>query len=525
MKSYYILLIIWTCGLCGACEDALRMMPENSITFKNAFENEQEIETGLLTVEKYVRNDLGMTNMQFPAMYGMYTDYLFPSDNALLLENNPEQYMLQWLNLYEVIAIANVPLPYIDKVEMPEERRNFYKGQIYFTKALTYFELGRRWGTCPIIRDKVEVDPIKYSSWVEVIDYAIDLTRKAVKLLPEFTDLKDSKGNMITYKSVPCKGAAQALLAHLCAWKAGCKYMAQPNESTYDERSLWMTADSACSALINSSVYELANTPEEVCTKTLVGGDRESIYENVMRGFWNELANEDFPLDDGIFCFGRFFQAWPVIPNAEEGMITMMPYRILNTTVREMYPTRTIGDKEVTDLRRDAYFYNFEQMENESTDITGGYAYPWKWRLARVGTSGDYAGEFINFDQNRIWFRLADIILLRAECRVRLGNNDGAIADLNRIRERANAKLYSSSEYRGDLRYTIFKEREKELLMEGWRWYDIIRNGYYKTELYGNFRQVSMQDIIDGVFFNGIDETEFTNNPLARQNTYWLKRM
>lgn len=158
-------------------------------------------------------------------------------------------------------------------------------------------------------------------------------------------------------------------------------------------------------------------------------------------------------------------------------------------------------------------------------DITEGYAYPWKFRLVKLGTSGWSAGEFINFDQNRIVFRLADIILLRAECRVRLGNNEGAIADLNTIRERANAELYHSSEYGGDLRYAIFKEREKELLMEGCRWYDVIRNEYYKTELYGGFRNVSKQDILDGVFFNAVDNNEFSENPLARQNTYWLKRM
>ena len=96
---------------------------------------------------------------------------------------------------------------------------------------------------------------------------------------------------------------------------------------------------------------------------------------------------------------------------------------------------------------------------------------------------------------------------------------------MNCIRERANAELYNPSEYDGDLRYAIFKEREKELLMEGWRWYDVLRNGYYKTELYGGFREVSIQDIIDGVFFNGVDKTEFIDNPLARQNTYWLNRM
>ena len=523
MKIYYILLALLACTLCGACEDTLRMIPENSVTFENAFENEREIEIGLLTVERFARRDLGMTNIECPAIYGVYTDYHSPNDRALLFENDAASYMGQWGHLYSVIAMANVPLPYIDKVKMPQERRDFYKGQIYFTKALAYFELGRRWGRCPIILDEVELKPVEFSSWVKVIDYAIAQTRMAIKLLPEFIDLKDYKGNAITYKSVPCRGAAQALLAHLCAWKAGCKYMAQPDEATYDEQALWAAADSACTAIINSPIYELAETPEDVCTSTLVGNARECIYENVLRGFWEEMENE--ALTNNVFCFGRFFQSWPVVTNKGKGDIKNMKYRILNTTVRTMYLSRTVGDTIITDLRRDAYFYDFEHMEADSIQITGGYAYPWKWRLAKVSTSGWSVGEFSNFDQNRIWFRLADIILLRAECRVRLGNQNGAIADLNSIRGRANAELYNSSEYGGDLRYAIYKEREKELIMEGWRWYDIIRNEYYKTELYGGFRNVSIQDIIDGVFFQGVDQIEFINNPLARQNTYWMKRI
>ncbi len=527
MRNYYILLAFLVGVLCYACEDALIMLPENSVTYENAFESEREIESGLLTVERYVRKDLGMGgNITNPSVFGEYSDYRSPIDIGLLDESRPSSYIVQWSNLYKVIAIANVPLPYIDKVGMPQERRDFYKGQIYFTKALTYFELGRRWGRCPIIQDEVEMDPVEFSSWVEVIDYAIALAREAVQLLPEFTDLKDCAEVAITYKSVPCKGAARALLAHLCAWKAGCKYMAQPDEAIYDERALWQTADSACTALINSRIYELANSPEDMCTGTLVENDRESIYENVMRGFWNELEDELPSKAKSAFCFGSLFQTWPVMFKEGEGNIKNMTYRILNSTVREMYPSRTVGEKVITDLRRDAYFYKLDSMSHDTLlPITGGYAYPWKWRLGKFETTGWFEGQFINFDQNRVWFRLADIILLRAECRVRLGDNAGAIEDLNIVRKRADAELYNSSEYGGDLRYAIFKEREKELLMEGWRWYDVLRNGYYKTELYGNFRDVSPQDILDGVFFNNIDPAEFNNNPLARQNTYWLKRI
>ena len=181
------------------------------------------------------------------------------------------------------------------------------------------------------------------------------------------------------------------------------------------------------------------------------------------------------------------------------------------------------------DLRRNAWFYRFEYMRDSvDTDITGGYAYHYKYRQAYVSTDGGAGGGyFINFDANKIWWRLADIILLRAECRARLGGNyqQGAIDDLNKIRIRANAKLYDPSEYGGNLRYAIFKEREKEFLIEGGRWFDVLRNEYYKTELYGGFRTVSNQDIIDGVFFGVIKNSYFWDNPLLRQNSYWLRRM
>ena len=34
--------------------------------------------------------------------------------------------------------------------------------------------------------------------------------------------------------------------------------------------------------------------------------------------------------------------------------------------------------------------------------------------------------------------------------------------------------------------------------MEGQRYYDIIRNGYVRTELAGEFKTVTDQDLIDG---------------------------
>ena len=57
---------------------------------------------------------------------------------------------------------------------------------------------------------------------------------------------------------------------------------------------------------------------------------------------------------------------------------------------------------------------------------------------------------------------MADIILLRAEVKAKTGDTLGAIADLNTIRDRAGAPLYSSAE--GDLQEAIAKERDKGVI-------------------------------------------------------------
>ena len=43
---------------------------------------------------------------------------------------------------------AETALSHVDVVEMPNERRQFYRGQAYFFKVLAYFDLIRRWGDC-----------------------------------------------------------------------------------------------------------------------------------------------------------------------------------------------------------------------------------------------------------------------------------------------------------------------------------------------------------------------------------------
>lgn len=510
MKYWIIFFLLLSMGITG-CEDVLDVTPENSLTFRNGIETEKDLGAALDATALYMRTAAG-TNFYEQTTKGSYADKGSEETPYRLL--SPEWIIEGYWNCYYlVISQANIVLHFADQVKMDDKRRKLYTGQAYFYKALVYFELVRRYGDCVLVKDEVDINPQAKSSWTEVADYAINMAQKAVDNLVEFDKMTDYNGNSPRYKSMPSKGAANALLAHLCAWKAGGKYFA--SDKNYNEQELWKRAKEACDSVILSGIYELAGSPEEVCAEVLRGGSKESIYETVYKDFFNELS-----VPDELFCLARFYQSYPVFPNSVPSDIQEMPFRVYSSKMLEMFP----GD----DLRRQAYFYKFDTYANpDSVRVTGGFAYPYKWREVYVNTNAENAGEFINYYANLVWWRLADIYLLRAECKVRLGDDAGAIRDLDAVRDRAHAMRYSSSEYEGDLRYAIFKEREKELLFEGYRYYDIIRNGYARTELEGGFCTATDQDFTDGAFFLALPygTQEFKNNPLMRQNKYWFKFM
>ena len=178
--------------------------------------------------------------------------------------------------------------------------------------------------------------------------------------------------------------------------------------------------------------------------------------------------------------------------------------------------------RDVSDERRDEYFYKLDSMAGVSTSVTQGAAYISKWRgvITNVGGSGD--GTLKAYEDNEILIRLADIILLRAEVKVKTGDTQGAINDLNTIRARAGAPLYSASE--GDLQEAIAKERDKELFLEaGIRFYDIIRNGTFREKLRGKFKTLTDQDVADGAYYLPVGNGAFTNNTLMKQTVYWKR--
>ena len=214
------------------------------------------------------------------------------------------------------------------------------------------------------------------------------------------------------------------------------------------------------------------------------------------------------------------FCSWPVDKTKTLGDITSTPFRLLASTVKALYPN-------AGDTRRTAFFY-----EVNKTHIVDGkdYAIPYKFRNAIFANDASSSSglSFTSVDANYVYWRLADIYLLRAECYAKLGEAGNATSDLNRIRQRAGATAYPASG-EGDLKQAIFREREREFVIENdSRFYDILRNGYQATKLLGKFQQLTATEIAGGALTLPIPQTAYLDksgkiiNGSILQRKYWV---
>lgn len=138
------------------------------------------------------------------------------------------------------------------------------------------------------------------------------------------------------------------------------------------------------------------------------------------------------------------------------------------------------------------------------------------WKFFGRGFNDESADPSSN---NIVLFRLADIMLLKAEAHNKLNNPDEAIKLLNLIRKRANipelTELQAIALY-GDLESAILHERLIELSFEGHRWFDLVRTG----------RAINVMNPINGLSSEAnlvwpISEDALNTNPNLTQNEFY----
>lgn len=154
------------------------------------------------------------------------------------------------------------------------------------------------------------------------------------------------------------------------------------------------------------------------------------------------------------------------------------------------------------DARLTSWIHTFSTESNT-------FYHPFKYKV-KYASSGEIT-------EYSMVLRLAEQYLIRCEARTHQGKLLGAIADLDRIRERANLSLISNIAPGIDqkaLLDSISSERRRELFTEwGHRWLDLKRTGRISTVL--SPIKTSWQDL-DALY--PIPEGEISKNPNLTQN-------
>ncbi len=510
----YIILLIVLGSVSISCD--LDLKPENTLTYTNSFETENELNTTTATILWLINSQIYENGVFMDA--GVFYDENNNGEqlrnwNPIAVKNND----MGWKGFYNIIYESHLLLDNIHKTKgLTKERVNFHKGQAHFALGLSYLILVQRYGDCVLTENSDVIREYGVTPMVEVLDKAIEYAKLGYEELPIASELTDLKGGTTLNKQYASKGACAALLAHLYAWKGS---VIDLYELEGDAKEAYTKSIEYATKIIDgeAGTYSLCSSAEELCTNLSnpTMNNSEAIF--VITYDKTRYVGASSPNKVALK-----FVSWPVDKTRTYGDISLSTtYRLYKSTIEKLYP-------DANDARKQAFFYELDKEHN-----VGGkeYAIMYKYRKS-LYLDNQYAPsgvDFLSLNADFTYWRLADIMLLRAECYAKIGNEGGAIADLNTIRNRSNASAYPSANDTEGVQKAIFREREREFIGENdARYFDIVRNNYIATELKGKFKTLTKQDILDGALVLPIPKGAYKDtdgrviNRKIRQKKYWI---
>lgn len=530
MKKIFIILFFLPLF---ACDDWLDIESEKSVTYLNFFKSEQDLESTLISMFGFEKNICASSIVHPFGWCGLQCDSL--ADNEGYRNLDPQSFMskmfmLSWSQNYNAIYLANMLEENRFRFEnISEERADYWIAQANFIKAFAYFNVAQNWGDAPLAQPTESTEAVGKSPVDSLFARALKAAEKAL-ILPTYDKLMDAHGKAVTSKQYASLGTVHTLLANIYAWMGGL----------YGKEEYWRKAEEHASLVIDGKVgvYKLEQTVADMVKNTL-GAVRKS-NETI---FSIAVNNQDDDRRAQVSFYpiypGQALINYPYSTNDFRDIEKPGQIKMLVATVEEIFPEK--GDTRRKEYWKDLggqvtqWDYVYDEDTWEVIDSVpyaySEYAFINKWNEAYYSTDQSVIehnqgiAPLLAMEGDRVVWRLADLILLRAECRARL-KMPTAKDDLDVIRERAGLGKYEGSGTADieELRKEIFHERERELFGEGQRYYDIVRNGYFREELTSVYESLTDADVKGGALYLPVARNSFEKNTLMKQNSYWLWR-
>ena len=387
-----------------------------------------------------------------------------PTDNmGLLINNDMKTYkgkedgkeagtgercgrIYNWEYMFCTVQDANILIYELDNISgLDGDLKRRYKAEAVFLRNLAYFFMVRLFGDVPYYTEAYYAKPLPRTPMVTVLKNCLADMQAVLDDDPSAAVLAwHSADNAIRAN----RGAYLALMMHINMWLAG--FDSVNAEFYYKEVKRLAETDS----WIDNDTYKLM--PIEQTSRIFMGGTVESLFEIVQNLPSGELFKRDHQ-----WTFNVVYECL----NASKPKFVYS-----KKFLQKLYP------KDETDLRRDWWFKNIVYDEDGNIMEAQNSTLPIirEVEVIKMLNVDTYNDTTYPNAGNHIVFRFADVVLLYAEALNKLGENDKALTQLNRIRERAGATLRTSTTELDD---DIYWERVRELMGEGQYFFDLVRTG------------------------------------------------
>ena len=516
IRQLFIGLVL--AGSMTSCYDLLTEVPKDFLTPENSYTDRKGFEAALANIYLSIRNDFYANSDQWQnfdlmgvdvdlnnprTSNDVYTEYFYW--NTLNADNGIAKKW--WQRLYGYIYSCNV---IIDRAESSlvkwntEEEKNAIVGEAKFLRAFAYRFLGNMWGKAPIVLEETTSPQFNYQSATqeEIYKQCKEDLLFAVQWMPEIDNQKGGRASNV---------AARHLLSEILICLKDYNGAVEQATAVINNPSMsLMTERFGKLKDFTFEGYDYQGEKEpwgdvywdlfRENNFNRINGNKECIW-NVQ--FDVELqGGGNTGVSGGNFGLERWFGAawWSQkdldgTPNWLKDILGGRPVGAVSPTkyaAEQIWQYKDSWNKDIRNskynMKREYYWTNpngrfYGQLMTEETlgDKATSFQVtdPTYMKIIAAQHHGQFkdatSGE--THDNGRIykdWYimRLAETYLLRAEANLLAGKADAAAADINAVRNRANATPVTASDVNIDL---ILDERARELYLEDFRLNTLMR--------------------------------------------------
>lgn len=539
MKKYIIFPIVLSLGILCSCEHAefLNQKPISQTSPENFYNNESEMKMGLISCYEVINTHKipGASYVQ-RGTYGQGLIYIMnaPSDDIVAATSSSDEGLeMEWGNYVEStrcvrdfwktffvgINRCNTVLAYLDKAGLSDSTKIQYESEARFLRAFFYYHLAWNFGGVPIVTSNNSDGQEPRSSLEDVYAFILEDLRYAYAHLNTTGILNTSSANKYT---------AAAYIGRICNYLAACKRN-NVGADLVSEQPLndfsWVDADAMTKEALDALAFVVNNSPYVLIddyTNLFRETTKEDQYKECLflaelplsgaEGYWPLSFYLPSPVSNGSLTptvyGGRhvptpraFYMYHPqdirrdhnFTGRLNEGYVkeTVGQYNYYKpnppkTTVKVTYEVvdedgNTVYDPETGEPETYTVEENHPLYDNLETQtylpISGIQTCPGKVRLA------EYSQLQHTYQQHAFSYplmRYADVLLMYAEALYFSGNESEARVQMDKVLRRAstseeNFQTLKEYYYRSDFLEELLESRERELIFEFSRKWDLIR--------------------------------------------------